>query len=570
MKTKINNTIGLAPTERSSRLRAVCYYRVSTEEQAKHGFSLDHQHKMLVNYCALKGIDLVMHFREDGASGKDFDRPEFKRLAEFVKKGSNNISLLLVLKWDRFGRNVEQALTWIKRFNRMGIQVDAAEQPLDLSNPDNKMMLAFYLTASEIENDKISKRTCDGMREALEQGRYVYRAPFGYTFKDDEFKKKVLTPMDGEGLIRVKFVQDAFEEFAKGIYNMEELRKKLVKKHGVKCCKQNFYNILRNKIYAGICYGRRTVKEEEFEIKGIHEPLVSEELFFKVEGILTGKRRVVKKAGSVKDAFVLRGFIICPKCGKRRLTGSNSKGNGGLYAYLHCQKGCDMRIASSIANQKFVALLEGITFKEPITRFYTKVLEDTFKTSHADKAQEISKYDKLIAERKAMIVNIGYSLGRNEITSAEYRKFERRYNDDIAEFVDKISQLNVAQKDFMRYQRANLLLLQDLKNQYLKADNPIKQKIVGSIFPRKIEISENEYRTENINSMIAALTSIDAGLGGKKMRQPRKVASKPTLAPEDRFFSKSVQDGLSRILMLYPLLIKYDILPKKRIPKSRV
>ena len=136
--------------------------------------------------------------------------------------------------------------------------------------------------------------------------------------------------------------------------------------------------------------------------------------------------------------------------------------------------------------------------------------------------------------------------------------------------MDKISQLNVAQKDFMRYQRANLLLLQDLKNQYLKADNPIKQKIVGSIFPRKIEISENEYRTENINSMIAALTSIDAGLGGKKMRQPRKVASKPTLAPEDRFFSKSVQDGLSRILMLYPLLIKYDILPKKRIPKSRV
>ena len=146
MKKTIKKT-----SKEANRLRAVCYCRAASVEQAKYGFGLVHQEKMLRAFCDLKGIDLIMMYGDEGHTGTDFNRPEFNKLASFVKNKSNNINLILTLKWDRFGRNIQQAYDWILTFQKVGIKVDTVEQPLDLTNPDNKMMLILYLAAAEVE-----------------------------------------------------------------------------------------------------------------------------------------------------------------------------------------------------------------------------------------------------------------------------------------------------------------------------------------------------------------------------------------------------------------------------------
>jgi DNA invertase Pin-like site-specific DNA recombinase len=113
---------------------AIIYTRVSTEEQNEKGYSLADQEDKLRRFCQNKGIEIIQHF-QDAHSAKTFDRPEFKNLLSFIKKNKGLVKKLLVVKWDRFSRNMEASLTMISQLFKLGVTVEALEQPLDDSVP---------------------------------------------------------------------------------------------------------------------------------------------------------------------------------------------------------------------------------------------------------------------------------------------------------------------------------------------------------------------------------------------------------------------------------------------------
>ena len=108
--------------------RAILYVRVSTDEQADRGYSLRDQEERLIKYCELMSIEVAATYREDH-SAKDFNRPQYKKLYEFAKSHKNEIDLLLVVKWDRFSRNAPDSYEVIKNFDKLGIEIQAIEQP---------------------------------------------------------------------------------------------------------------------------------------------------------------------------------------------------------------------------------------------------------------------------------------------------------------------------------------------------------------------------------------------------------------------------------------------------------
>lgn len=91
---------------------------------------------------------------------------------------------MLFLKWDRFSRNAGDAYQMINMLRKLGYRTTGYRQPLDLSIPENKMMLAFYLAAPEVENDRRALNVIHGMRRARKEGRYMGLAPIGYTKQD--------------------------------------------------------------------------------------------------------------------------------------------------------------------------------------------------------------------------------------------------------------------------------------------------------------------------------------------------------------------------------------------------
>ncbi|WP_288244455.1 recombinase family protein [uncultured Chryseobacterium sp.] len=150
-------------------LIADLYIRVSTDEQADKGYSQRDQHVRLERYCNQNQITIAQVIFEDH-SAKNFNRPEWTKYINHIKKRSLKSNLVLFTKWDRFSRNAGDAYQMIKLLLGNNISPQAIEQPLDMSIPENKMMLAIYLAAPEVENDRRALNTFYGMRRAQKEG----------------------------------------------------------------------------------------------------------------------------------------------------------------------------------------------------------------------------------------------------------------------------------------------------------------------------------------------------------------------------------------------------------------
>ena len=264
-------------------MRVIIYTRGSTDEQANTGFSLHHQKFFLEKYCQVKGYEIVGHYEEDH-SAKDFNRPEFQKSWHFIKNNRGKVDLFLFTKWDRFSRNVEESYRVIREMRSYGVQVQSAEQPLDLDQPDSQIMLAVYLVFPQVENMKNSMRTTEGSRRARKEGCWTGNAPVGYDNIRDSNGKSTLSTNK-----KAPFVQEAFNEFAKGIYTVEEVRRKMYKK-GLTLTKQGFSNMLSNVVYAGKIWISPYMKEDAEIAEGLHEGLVSIGLYEQVQDIIKGRR----------------------------------------------------------------------------------------------------------------------------------------------------------------------------------------------------------------------------------------------------------------------------------------
>lgn len=189
--------------------KADLYIRVSTDEQADKGYSQRDQEDRLRKYCELKSISIRNIYVEDH-SAKSFNRPEWQKYLSNLRKLKNSKvgTLLLFTKWDRFSRNAGDAYQMINQLRKLGVTPEAIEQLLDLTIPENKIMLAFYLAAPEVENDRRALNVIHGMRRARKEGRYMATAPLGYVNKMSEDKKKYIALHE----IEAPILKWAFEE----------------------------------------------------------------------------------------------------------------------------------------------------------------------------------------------------------------------------------------------------------------------------------------------------------------------------------------------------------------------
>jgi hypothetical protein len=121
-------------------------------------------------------------------------------------------------------------------------------------------------------------------------------------------------------------------------------------------------------------------EEEAHFVKSIHEPLISEELFEKVQCIMDGNVNPARPNVKVlsDDNLPLRGFLVCPECG-HLITGSASTGrSGNKYYYYHCQSPCSYRYKSEIINSKFLEILQSLEMRASIKNYLKKVLRQNF------------------------------------------------------------------------------------------------------------------------------------------------------------------------------------------------
>lgn len=496
------------------------YIRVSTDEQADKGYSQRDQEERLRRYCLTNNIVVNKVIFEDH-SAKSFNRPEWVKLLADLKKKGAKTTLILFTKWDRFSRNAGDAYQMISILTKLGVEPQAVEQPLDLSIPENKMMLAIYLAAPEVENDRRALNTFYGMRRARKEGRVMGIAPFGYINRSMENGKKYVAIKEPEA----STMRLAFNEIAKGIFAPDQIRQQIAKS-GKKILGRNGFHIaIRNPLYCGKIFIEKFRDEEAHFVKGQHEPLISEELFYRVQDILDGNKRNIKpNARIISDANLpLRGFLLCPQCG-RNLTGSGSKGRNNIYYYYHCLSSCGFRFSAIEANELFEHELQ----KHELHPSMKDILRSTIlKNYKRFSGKNFDRKKEIIEEIESL--NNKMSIARDKLLSdkiddEDYRlmKFECKERiEKLEEQLDRCGTSTESVSINSRLEKA-LSFIENISSLYRKGSIETKRSIIGSIFPEKLEFNGTTYRTARKNVFAEYIFQINNNLHEIKNRKNHK------------------------------------------------
>lgn len=535
----------------------ILYFRVSTDEQADKGFSLRDQEQKLLNYCNSNNLNVLAVFKEDH-SAKTFNRPEFKKLLLFVKNNKSKVQQLLFTKWDRFSRNTTESYNKIKDFNELGIIVNAIEQPLDLSIPEQGLMLAVYLSMPEVENHRRSLNVIAGMRRAFKEGRYVVSPPKGYDMGRDDQNKPILVPNND-----ATFIKEGFELLSKGIYSQKEVLQRLTKK-GFKTSKSAFGRIIRNPIYHGDIYLKTFKDEPEQTIKGIHEPLISKTIFNTVQYHIDGGKKQYKVAHKkVNEKFPLKDFVLCPNCHKP-LKASSSKGRNKYYSYYHCAKPCNTRYKAEDVENWFSNFLGGISLNTNTRKLLFKMIEKRYKEQTKSSRLSPKHYQEIESiEQKLIKLQDLYLDG--EFDSIEYQNAKERYSSKLNQLKEKQENLNKSNQVLSLYKNG-LEKLENFDNQFANSDIDHKRKLLGSIFPKKFQFENENVRTEDINPILLKIAIINKGLKGNKKRDKSNNSDLSHVVPLTIPFSNYFHQNLTDIYSLKELLYNEGIADYNGLP----
>jgi DNA invertase Pin-like site-specific DNA recombinase len=460
--------------------RAIIYTRVSTDEQAEHGFSLAHQEESLKKYCEFHNIKIVKHFQEEGASGKDFNRPAFMQLLEFIQKNKKEVEALIFTRWDRLSRSNLETLKMELELRKLGIKLVSTEQAIDDSSPEHKLMLTIYNSIAEIERDKISIRTREGMRRAAKEGYFTGNPPIGYRRVRINNEKPSLEPDENAPIIR-----QLFEDYAKGIYTVEDIRKIYWKK-GVKRCYQGMQDLLTNITYIGKIRLRAWKSEEEIIIMGLHEPIIPDELFKKVQRVLYGRKWKMNFKVEKNEAFPLRGHLKCAVCGRNLTASKNRSRTGNLYLYYHCQDRCPERFRVDQAHDTLKKYLQSLTIRPEVKKAYLAFMQQVFTGKEGTRENEVRIYQAKIQRTKDLLNAAEDKFLQDLIDAESYKRAKERYQKEIATLEQELNSLKESETGYMKYLRESLPLLENLDYHFEKASFDDRQKLLKILFPEKL------------------------------------------------------------------------------------
>lgn len=315
---------------------AYIYTRVSTLIQVD-GFSLDAQEEEIREFAKRNEINIVGKYSDEGKSGKNAEhRPAFNQMMNDIRSKKDNIRYVLVFKLSRFARNTSDTAKYLQELASFGIGLLGVKDGIDTSTATGKMIANIMGAVAEVELENIHEQTLAGRQQKARSGLWNgAQAPFGYAIDN---KSLVVCPKEAE------IVKEIFRLYTEEGQTIRYITKKL-NDEGMKreqrgntrfsvFTERTVRSILKNPIYEGkIAYGRRhTVKVEGTNnetkvvkqkdeskiilVDGIHEAIISPEMFEKAGTKLSENTRHRKTRSDSTTVYPLTGLIKCPDCGK--------------------------------------------------------------------------------------------------------------------------------------------------------------------------------------------------------------------------------------------------------------
>ena len=380
-------------------VKKVCglYMRVSTEDQAREGFSLPEQKERLEAYCKFKGFVIKDYYTDAGISAKTGNyRPEFERLKEDIK--SKKINTIIALKQDRITRSIFDWEELMRFLEENDAYLDCVNDDINTTNANGKMVSRILMSVSQQEIERTSERTKVGLAGAIKQGHIPHQAPLGYKHEN---KKLVIDHLTKDVIIRI------FELYHKGmsyqkistLFNKEQVLGKTNWRDS------SIVAILENEIYKGdFVHGKRTKHPTYYE--NVVEPIVSKEMWEECQ--------VQKKKNSKSYQRTLTYLFLqklrCPKCNRILGGKATQKKNGNIYYYYYCHD-CKINFKESLVEEYFNDFVnELVEYDSVVNQFFLPMIKQKFDEPQEELKKDINKQKDKLERIKRAYINGVFSL----------------------------------------------------------------------------------------------------------------------------------------------------------------
>ena len=380
-------------------VKKVCglYMRVSTEDQAREGFSLPEQKERLEAYCKFKGFVIKDYYTDAGISAKTGNyRPEFERLKEDIK--SKKINTIIALKQDRITRSIFDWEELMRFLEENDAYLDCVNDDINTTNANGKMVSRILMSVSQQEIERTSERTKVGLAGAIKQGHIPHQAPLGYKHEN---KKLVIDHLTKDVVIRI------FELYHKGmsyqkistLFNKEQVLGKTNWRDS------SIVAILENEIYKGdFVHGKRTKHPTYYE--NVVEPIVSKEMWEECQ--------VQKKKNSKSYQRTLTYLFLqklrCPKCNRILGGKATQKKNGNVYYYYYCHD-CKINFKESLVEEYFNDFVnELVEYDSVVNQFFLPMIKQKFDEPQEELKKDINKQKDKLERIKRAYINGVFSL----------------------------------------------------------------------------------------------------------------------------------------------------------------
>ena len=375
----------------------MCSIDVSTEDQAREGFSLPEQKERLEAYCKFKGFVIKDYYTDAGISAKTGNyRPEFERLKEDIK--SKKINTIIALKQDRITRSIFDWEELMRFLEENDAYLDCVNDDINTTNANGKMVSRILMSVSQQEIERTSERTKVGLAGAIKQGHIPHQAPLGYKHEN---KKLVIDHLTKDVVIRI------FELYHKGmsyqkistLFNKEQVLGKTNWRDS------SIVAILENEIYKGdFVHGKRTKHPTYYE--NVVEPIVSKEMWEECQ--------VQKKKNSKSYQRTLTYLFLqklkCPKCNRILGGKATQKKNGNIYYYYYCHD-CKINFKESLVEEYFNDFVnELVEYDSVVNQFFLPMIKQKFDEPQEELKKEINKQKDKLERIKRAYINGVFSL----------------------------------------------------------------------------------------------------------------------------------------------------------------
>ena len=459
------------------------YIRVSTEDQAREGFSLGEQKEKLLQLCKFKEYDVFKIYEDAGISAKDIkNRPAFQEMLADMKKGK--INYIVAYKLDRVTRSVRDLEELISVLEKHNTYLVCDRDDVNTSTANGRFFVRMLTVLSQLEIEIVSERTKFGLNGAIKSGHLPGKIPLGY--KKDLNKKTVIDETTKDIVIRIfnMYLEGKSYQQISNILNKEKVL------YPKKWRDTTIMGMIDNRVYMGDYEQHRSISKqtngETTIFMNVVEPIITRAMWEEAQM----QKEKNQRAYTRDRVYLFFQRLKCPECGRIM----KCKGSGGTkkkYMYYNCEH-CKIYYREDKVEQCLEEfILDLVEYDMSVKKYFLPVLADKKET-------DTEKFDKEIQTLKQQKERIkkAYLSGIVEMEdfSADYKIIEEKIN--LLE-AKKYESLNVNSFSFTPQQ---LMADRDIERENLIRTNNL-DKVLKAEWNKKSKEEKQEFISKFIESM---------------------------------------------------------------------